>query len=121
MISASLTSGCTAGCFIDAACGPRMFRPLINDFTSQFERDTVARETYVCSQLKLTDDRGTHAEKKGPLLYVDLVRSEEDRKGLGNSGQRASSRSSITASVPVYRELTTTYRSRTGEQTRMLL
>lgn len=70
------------------------------------------------SLVRETDDRGTHAEKKGPLFYVDLDRSEEDRQGWGNPAQRAGTRSCEHAYVPVDRELTRTYRSRTTEQTR---
>lgn len=90
-----------------------------NDSPLQLDRESACRETYVCSQLTLTDDRGTHAEKKGPLHYVDLDRSEEDRKRLAKSGQRAGSRSCTNAYVPVNRDISRTSRSRTHEQARM--
>jgi hypothetical protein len=58
-----------------------------NDSPSQFETVAVCRETYaLLSPVTETDDRGTHAEKKGPLHYVNLDRSEERKVRLANRG-----------------------------------
>lgn len=58
---------------------------------SQFEPVAVCRETYVCSQPPLTDDRGTHAEKKGPLHCDNSDRSRGERARLRDGRQWAGS------------------------------
>lgn len=69
------------------------------------------------------DDRGTHAGKKGPLLYVNLNRSEEEWQGCRNPGnENVVDRSKTPASRSHRRAFTIlrrTYHSRTVRQTRI--
>jgi hypothetical protein len=92
--------------------------PRLNAIHSQFERVPIRRETYVYSLLTETDDRGTHAEKKGPLLYVNLDRSEEESRGGRNPGNGSVLDRTKHAYALVDRKLSRSCDSRTTEQTR---
>lgn len=58
-----------------------------------------------------TDDRGTHAEKKGPLYDATWKRLQDEKQGWGNPGN-GRVLDPANADVPVDRELTRTYYSR---------
>ena len=93
----------------------------INDILLNSSNAAIRRETHVCSQRRLTDDRGTHAEKKGPLQYVNRAKSTEDRKGWGNPGNGQvldPAKTPTSRSHDIGNVLTRTYRSRTSEQAR---
>jgi hypothetical protein len=53
----------------------------INSFLEQLE--LIAK---FCSQRKLADDRGTHAEKKGPLQDTTRERPRDEKQGWRNPG-----------------------------------
>jgi hypothetical protein len=64
-----------------------------NVTTSSIRRDAVCRETYVCSQLRLTVgsrhalmELCHHPKNNGPLHDVNLDRSEEEKRRLANPG-----------------------------------
>ena len=85
LLKTSLGSG-RAVFFLIGVDGPqtlKMFSPRSNGSHSQFERFPIGRETYVCFPVIRADDRGTHAEKKGPLQYVNPRRSGEESERLG--------------------------------------
>lgn len=64
-----------------------------------------------CFRRKVTDDRGTHAEKKGPLYDATDERPSDEKQGWGNPGN-GRVLDPAHAYVPVDRELTRTYFSR---------
>lgn len=43
-------------------------------------------ETYVCFPVTRADDRGTHSEKKGPLLHVNPAKVREEKARLAEEG-----------------------------------
>ena len=63
----------------------------LNDFSSTNREPDFLGRTYVCFQLRLTDDRGTHAGKKGPLQYVNSAKVGEERARLRDGWQWAGS------------------------------
>jgi hypothetical protein len=56
---------------------------LANDNLPQFEFCRARSRPTSAFSLLLTDDRGTHAEKKGPLQCVNCERSAEEKVRLG--------------------------------------
>lgn len=67
------------------------------DFPENFDLNGISvAQAELCSQLRLTDDRGTHAEKKGPLCDVTHLQAMRKMVRLGKSGQRAATRCGIT-------------------------
>ena len=120
---------------------------LANVKSSKFERFSCCRETYVCflkfwecdykaifselsgcirwlhlftfpDSFEMVASRHSFPENNGPLYDVNLNRSEEDSQGWGNPGNGLLLDATLNAYVPVDRELTRTYESRTAGQTR---
>ena len=119
---------------------------LANVNSSKIEPFSCCRETYVCSLFKfwgshriscflsgwfsnspistpdsfkkMVASRHSFPENNGPLYDVNLNRSEEDSQGWGNPGNGLLLDATLNAYVPVDRELTRTYESRTAGQTR---
>lgn len=50
---------------------------------NNFGFSPMRRDTYVCFPVTRADDRGTHAEKKGPLFHVNCAKVAEERARLG--------------------------------------
>jgi hypothetical protein len=68
----------------DCGYGPSRNHRL-NASTRQFDFGFLGR-TCVCFQSRLTDDRGTHSETKGPLQYVNSAKVGEEKQGCRNPG-----------------------------------
>lgn len=83
-LNTSLGSG-RAVFFLIGVSGPQTLKTSSRSNASQSKIDcfAVCRETYVCSPVTRADDRGTHAEKKGPLYDVKPLRSAEEEVRLG--------------------------------------
>lgn len=91
---------------------PRDYRRL-NDFSSTIYEPEFLGRTYVCTQRKLTADRGTQSGKKGPLLDVNPERSGEGIQGWRNPGNGQLLDAAINAYVPVDRRVSRTCIPRT--------
>lgn len=99
-----------------ASTSPILTSDPANDFSSTIEPDFRRRETYVSFQRELTDDRGTHAGKKGPLFCVDRDKSTEDEQGWRNPGNGQVLDPALYADAPVGRQLSRTYSPRRAER-----
>jgi len=116
VISAGIPSSLVGGLLK----APQQYRRL-HDFPSTIEPEFRSR-TCICFQFRLTDDRGTHSAKKGPLFYVNSAKVGEEKQGCRNPGNGKvvdPSKTHTSRSIGHTLILRRTYFSRTNGQMRI--